>query len=69
MDFGWPNVEISQKMANSQLLFLALLVLPSMSIMITALHNGVVTNAVNGHIVYNRACILHLYFVCPKFII
>jgi len=24
MDFGWPNVEIGQKMANGQLLFLAL---------------------------------------------
>ena len=24
MDFGWPNVEIGGKMANSQLLFLAL---------------------------------------------
>jgi len=27
MDFGWPNVEIGQKMANGQLLFLALLLL------------------------------------------
>jgi len=25
MDFGWPNVEISRKMANGQLLFLALI--------------------------------------------
>jgi len=24
MDFGWPNVEVGQKMANGQLLFLAL---------------------------------------------
>jgi len=24
MNFGWPNVEIGQKMANSQLLFLPL---------------------------------------------
>jgi len=24
MDFGWPNVEIGWKMANGQLLFLAL---------------------------------------------
>ena len=24
MDFGWPNAEIGQKMANGQLLFLAL---------------------------------------------
>jgi len=24
MDFGWPNVEIGQKIANGQLLFLAL---------------------------------------------
>ena len=24
MDFGWPNVDIDQKMANGQLLFLAL---------------------------------------------
>ena len=24
MDFGWPNVEIGRKMANGQLLFLAL---------------------------------------------
>ena len=26
MDFGWPNAEIGQKMANGRLLFLALLV-------------------------------------------
>ena len=26
MDFGWPNAEIGRKMANGQLLFLALLV-------------------------------------------
>ena len=26
MDFGWPNAEIGQKMANGQLLFLALAV-------------------------------------------
>jgi len=25
MDFGWPNVKIGQKMANGQLLFLALM--------------------------------------------
>jgi len=27
MDFGWPNFEIGQRMANGQLLFLALLFL------------------------------------------
>ena len=26
MDFGWPNAEIGQKMANGQLLFLVLAV-------------------------------------------
>ena len=28
MDFGWPNAEIGRKMANSQLLFLALIHVP-----------------------------------------
>ena len=27
MDFGWPNAEIGQKMANGQLLFLAVYML------------------------------------------
>jgi len=28
MDFGWQNVEIGQKIANGQLLFLALIQVP-----------------------------------------
>jgi len=40
MDFGWPNVEISQKMANGQLLFLALELIRQSALIIGTLISG-----------------------------